>query len=75
MSRLIKIIGPFCKRAPYKRLDSPIETCNFKEPTNRSHPISPVIYRRTTPNGLPKKKSGGENDKERQRGLWAWHDV
>jgi len=37
--RLLKIIGLFCKRALYKRQYSAKETCHFKEPTNRSHPI------------------------------------
>jgi len=37
--RLLKIIGLFCKRALYKRWYSAKDTCNFKEPTNRSHPI------------------------------------
>jgi len=40
--RLLKIIGLFCKRALQKRRYSPKETYNFKEPTNRSHPIAPV---------------------------------
>jgi len=40
ISRLLKIIGLFCKRALQKRLYSAKETCNFKVPTNRSHPIS-----------------------------------
>jgi len=35
-----KIIGLFCRRALQKRLYSAKETCNFKEPTNRSHLIS-----------------------------------
>jgi len=39
ISRLLKIIGFFCKRALYKRRYSAKETCNFKEPTNRSHRI------------------------------------
>jgi len=39
ISRLLKSIGLFCKRALEKRLYSATETCNFKEPTNRSHPI------------------------------------
>jgi len=39
MSRLLKIIGLFCKRALYKRLYSAKETYDFKEPTNRSHTI------------------------------------
>ena len=33
------MIGLFCKRAPSKRRYSANETYNFKEPTNRSHPI------------------------------------
>jgi len=40
ISRLLKMIGLFCKRALWKRLYSVKETCNFKEPSNRSHPIS-----------------------------------
>ena len=39
ISRLLKIIGLFCKRALQKRLYSAKETYDFKEPTNRSHPI------------------------------------
>jgi len=38
-SRLLKIIGLFCKRALQKRRYSAKETYNFEEPTNRSHPI------------------------------------
>ena len=37
--RLLQIIGLFCKRALPKRLYSEKETYNFKEPTNRSHPV------------------------------------
>jgi len=40
ISRLFKIVGPFCKRALQKRLYSANETCNLKEPTNRSQPIT-----------------------------------
>jgi len=39
ISRLLKIIGLFCIRALLKRLYSAKKTHNFKEPTNRSHPI------------------------------------
>jgi len=39
LSRLLKIEGLFCKRALYKRLYPAKESCYFKEPTNRSHPI------------------------------------
>ena len=45
ISRLLKIIGLFCKRALLKRRYSAKETCNFKEPTNRSHPIISCIER------------------------------
>jgi len=38
-SRLIQIIVLFCERALWKRRYSAKETYNFKEPTNRSHPI------------------------------------
>ena len=37
--RLLKIIGLFCKRALLKGRYSAKETYDFKEPTNRSHPI------------------------------------
>jgi len=40
ISRLLKSIGLFCKRALWKRLYSAKETCNCKEPANRSHPIA-----------------------------------
>jgi len=39
ISRLLKMIGLFCKRALYKRSYSAKETYHFMEPTNRSHPI------------------------------------
>jgi len=39
-SRLLIITGLFCERALIKRWYSAKETYNFKEPTNRSHPIS-----------------------------------
>jgi len=38
--RLLKIIGLGCKRALQKRLYSAKETCNFMEPTIRSHPVT-----------------------------------
>ena len=43
-SRLLKIIGLFCKRALLKRRYSAKETHNFKEPTNRSHPIVCIVH-------------------------------
>jgi len=39
ISRLLRIIGLFCKRALEKKRYSAKETYNFKEPTNRSYPI------------------------------------
>jgi len=39
ISRLLKMIGLFCKRALQKRRRSAKETYDFKEPPNRSHPI------------------------------------
>ena len=45
ISRLLKSIGLFCKRALQKRPIFSKETYNFKEPTNRSHPISYNIRR------------------------------
>ena len=39
ISRLLKIIGLFCKRALQKRPIFSKETYNFKESTTRSHPI------------------------------------
>ena len=42
ISRLLKIIGLFCKRALLKSRYSAKETYKLKEPTNRSHPIPSV---------------------------------
>jgi len=39
ISRLLKITGLFCKKALQKRPIFCKETYDFKEPTNRSHPI------------------------------------
>ena len=41
ISRLLKILGLFCKRVLYKRRYSAKETHDFKAPTHRRHPISP----------------------------------
>jgi len=43
ISRLLKIIGLFCKRDLQKNLYSAKETWNFQEPTYRSHPIPMYI--------------------------------
>jgi len=39
LSKFLKTVGLICKRALWKRRYSAKETCNFKEPSNRSHPI------------------------------------
>ena len=39
ISKPLKIVGLFCKRDLQKRPIFCKETCNFKEPTNRSHPM------------------------------------
>jgi len=39
ISRLLQIIGLFCKRVLQKRPIFPKERYNFKEPTNRSHSV------------------------------------
>jgi len=38
ITRLLQVIGLFCKKNLQKRLYSAKETYTFKEPTNRSHP-------------------------------------
>ena len=40
MSRMLKSIGLFCKRALQKRPIFCKQTYVFKHPTNRSHPIA-----------------------------------
>ena len=46
MSRLLKKIGLFCKRALQKRRYSAKKTYNFKAPTHRSHPMPYIsIYK------------------------------
>ena len=44
ISRMLKNIGLFCKRALQKRLVFCKETCIFKHPTHRSHPILPYQH-------------------------------
>ena len=39
ISRLLKIIGLFCRILSLLSGSFAKETCNFKGPTNRSHPI------------------------------------
>jgi len=59
ISRLLKIIGLFCKRALQKRPIFSKETYNFKEPTNRSHPI-PEYVRTCTYDGGKGRESSRE---------------
>jgi len=42
ISRLLKIVGLFCKRALQKRPIFSKETYNFSELTNRSQPIDNI---------------------------------
>jgi len=42
ISRLLKIIGLFCRISSLLQGSFTKETYNFKEPTNRSHPIVPT---------------------------------
>ena len=44
ISRMLKNIGLFCKRALQKRPVFCKETCIFKHPTNRSHPILRIVH-------------------------------
>jgi len=39
ISRLLKIVGLFCRISSLLQVSFAKETCNFKEPTNYSHPI------------------------------------
>jgi len=57
MSRRLKIVGLFGKRALKKRLYSAKETYNFKKPTTRSHPIASCGA-----------SGDGERERERERG-------
>jgi len=40
ISRLLKIISLFCRIQSLLQGSFPVETYNFTEPTNRSHPIT-----------------------------------
>ena len=44
ISRLLKIIGLFCRISSLLQGSFATETYNFKEPTNRSHPIRTYVY-------------------------------
>ena len=42
-SRLLKIIGLFCRISSRLQVSFAKETCKFKEPTNHSHPIVDLV--------------------------------
>jgi len=42
-SRILKMISLFCRISSLLQGSFAKETCNFKEPTNRSHPIAEVV--------------------------------
>ena len=46
ISRLLKIIGLFCRISSLLQGSFAKETCNLKEPTNRSHHICEIDYLR-----------------------------
>jgi len=45
-SRLLKIIGFFCRISSLVQVSFTKKTCNCKEPTSRSHPITRIQVRR-----------------------------
>ena len=87
ISRMLKNIGLFCKRALQKRPVFCKETCIFKHPTNRSHPIcvcscrsSSLPQSSVTVGGLcrgAQKRLAGLTGRsthgQRQRSMWG-HD-
>ena len=64
ISRLLNSIGLSCKRALWKRRYSAKETCNFKEPTNRSHLISACLEAREESKGELERVRESENLRE-----------
>jgi len=53
ISRLLKNIGPFCRKSSFLQVSFAQETYNFQEPTNRSHPIQYCIAIWRKANSLP----------------------
>jgi len=45
IGRLLKMIGLFCRILSLLLVSFAKETYHLKEPTNRSHPIVPVLFR------------------------------
>ena len=60
ISRMLKNIGLFCKRALQKRPVFCKETCIFKHPTHRSHPILPLASKVGIQHKGREKKRGGK---------------
>jgi len=69
ISRMLKNIGLFCKRALQKRPIFCKETYIFKHPTHRSHPILEVTYRILLPLFL------GLNIVVSAHGLSTWNEF
>ena len=69
ISRLLKMIGHFCKTALWKRLYSAKKTFEFKEPTNRSHPIERMRKweKQCDRERVRPKKRETEKERERER--------
>jgi len=72
ISRLLKIIGLFCKRALSKRLYSAKATCNFKDPTHCSHSIASFDH---LLQWLSRVISTKQRKKERKNASLAAHSV
>jgi len=63
INRLLEIINLFCKTAQQKRLFFAKETYDFKEPTNRSHPISISIASKRV-GGFGRRWEGEKREQE-----------
>ena len=61
ISRLLKLIGLFCRIQSLLSGSFANETCHFKESTNRSHPITRLICRRGS---YVRRIQGGEDPQD-----------
>jgi len=77
ISRLLKIVGLFCKRALSKRRYSQKETYNLQEPTTCSHPIPhvEVSYHNCDIIGLFCKRALYQRDDILQKRLVIWRSL
>ena len=64
MSRLLKITGLFCRISSLLWGSFAKETYNFKEPTNRSHPIAFSLRGNVCGR---ERENGGEKERKRER--------